>query len=263
MVELVAVDLDGTLLTSGKKITERTRRVLQAILNQGVKVLLASARPPRSVAAVYKALKLKDCIICYNGALIYDPPTRTVLAHQPIRLSLAKKVIQMAREMYPPMAVSVEVLDEWLTDRAAAGRNGEPQKRVPDTPAAIDSWLTCDVTKLLLLGPEAYLDGLRAKLNALFAHKLATAQSDHNLLQIMSAEVSKGNALKFVCKHYGIPLRRTIAIGDAHNDIDMLQMAGIGIAMADAPTRVKTAATYVTTGNDEDGVADALEKFVL
>ena len=79
----------------------------------------------------------------------------------------------------------------------------------------------------------------------------------------MAYNVTKGQALKKICGHYGIPVSKTIAIGDAPNDIDMLQTAGIGIAMAEAPDKVKQVADYVTVGSDEDGVAEALEKFVL
>ncbi len=264
MVELVALDLDGTLLTSGKKVTERTRRVLKALLHQKVKVLLASARPPRSVAGVYKLLGLDTCVICYNGALIYDPPSRSVLSHHPVKLATARKVIQMARDVWPNITISVEVLDQWFTDRISLEYQTEVSKKfVPDKLAPIETWLNCDVTKILILGPETFLSSIKNQVLYNFDSKLTAVQSDHNLLQIMSGGTSKGRALKFVCKHYNIPLRRTIAIGDAHNDIEMLECAGIGVAMADAPSRVKEVADYVTTTNDEDGVAEALEKFAL
>ncbi len=264
MVELVAVDLDGTLLTSGKKITERTKRVLSALLNQEVKVILASARPPRSVAGAYKTLKLTNCVICYNGALIYDPPGRQVLAHHPIRLSMARKIIHMARDVYKDIVISVEVLDHWFTDRVNPAYQTEVSKQfVPDKLAPIETWLDSDVTKILILGPDTILTGIKNQLVYNFAKKLSMVQSDNNLLQVMSGGVTKGRALKFICDHYKIPLRRTIAIGDAYNDIEMLENAGIGIAMAHSPAKVKEAADYVTTGNDEDGVAEALEKFVL
>jgi len=264
VVELVALDLDGTLLTSGKKITERTRRVLKALESHNVKVLLASARPPRSVAGIYKLLDLKTCVICYNGALIYNPPSREVLSHQPIRLAMAKKIIQMARDVWPNIVISVEVLDQWFTDRISSEDQAKVSKQfVPDKLAPIEDWLKCDVTKILVLGPESFLTSIKNQLLYNYETEISVIHSDHNLLQVMSGGVSKGKALKYVCKHYDIPLQRTIAIGDAHNDIDMLECAGIGIAMADAPASVKDAADYVTTTNDDDGVAEALEKFVL
>ena len=264
VVELVALDLDGTLLTSGKTITDRTKRVIHALINQQVKVLLATARPPRSVATTYKALKLKTCVICYNGALIYDPPTRKILAHFPIHLPLARSVINFTRELNCEILISVEVLDHWYTDRVNPAYQTETAKMFkPDKLAPIDTWLNCDVTKILLQGPDECLMQIREKIFVDHPGQLAMAQSENNLLQIMAGSVSKGNALRLVCEHYGIPLQKTIAVGDAPNDIDMLRNAGIGIAMADAPDRVKQAANYITMKNDEDGLADALEKFIL
>jgi hypothetical protein len=256
--------MDGTLLTSGKEITDRTRRVLKALENQGIRILLATARPPRSVAKTYKTLGLKTCVICYNGALVYDPPSKKVLAHHPIARNLAREVIGYARGIYPELLVSAEVLDHWFTDRVNDKYMTETAKEFePDKLGPIESWLTGDVTKILLQGPQIYLTHIHTRLKQHHEGNFALAQSENNLLQIMAGGVSKGKALEFVCAHYQIPLQKTIAIGDAPNDIDMLRRAGFGIAMADAPAQVKNVADYVTTKNDEDGVAEALERFVL
>ncbi len=264
MVELVAIDLDGTLLTSGKTITERTKRVLKALSNQNIKIVIASARPPRSVAAAYKALNLTCCVICYNGALIYDPKSKKMLAHCPIKLETAKEIINRARSVHSDILVSVEVLDHWYTDKLNNAYQTEVSKQFePDRLGPIDSWLDCDVTKILLLGEEQHIEKIKNTFLSEFRDKIAMAQGEKHLLQIMAKGVSKGRALKTVCNFYNIPLDKTIAIGDESNDIDMLEIAGIGIAMADAPDKVKQVADYVTTGNDEDGVAEALEKFVL
>ncbi len=264
MIELVAIDLDGTLLTSGKTITERTKRVLKALSNQDIKIVIASARPPRSVAGVYKALGLKSCVICYNGAMIYDPQSKKMLEHHPIKLETAKALINRARSIHPDILVSVEVLDHWYTDKLNNAYQTEVSKQFePDRLGPIDTWLDCDVTKILLLGQERYIENVKGAFLAEFRDKVAMAQSENHLLQIMAKGVSKGQALKSVCNYYNIPLEKTIAIGDAANDIDMLEIAGFGIAMADAPDKVKKVSDYVTTGNDEDGVAEALEKFVL
>ncbi|NLX06701.1 MAG: HAD family phosphatase [Phycisphaerae bacterium] len=264
MVELVAIDLDGTLLTSGKVVTARTQRVVRAVRQQGVRVVLASARPPRSVAETYKLLGLDTCVICYNGALIYDPPSKQVLFHRPIEKFLAREVIDLARQIYRETLVSIEVLDQWYTDRVNPAYQTEVSKQFqPDVLGPIDTWLIQPVTKVLLLGPAAKMSEVRRKIGQRFGRRLAMTQSESNLLQIMSAGVSKGTALKRVCDRYGISPQKTIAIGDAANDTDMLELAGMGIAMASASDDVKRAADYITSGNDDDGVAEALERFVL
>jgi len=264
VVELVAIDLDGTLLTSGKSVTARSQRVVRALLNQNVRVVIASARPPRSVAGVYKLLGLDSSVICYNGALIYDPPSKQVLHHRPIEQALARSVIVMARLIYPQIIVSAEVLDRWYTDRVDPQYQTEVSRQFrPDRLGPMDTWLDQDVTKILLLGPEPHIYEIRRKLGETFVSRLAMTQSESTLLQIMEASVSKGEALRFICDHYRVPLHRTIAIGDAPNDIGMLKLAGVGVAMESAPEQVRRAADYVTSGNDEEGVAEALERFVL
>lgn len=264
MVELVAIDLDGTLLTSGKQITSRSVRVIRALLNQKIKVIIASARPPRSMGRIYKTLGLDTCVICYNGALIYDPASKGVLYHRPIGQSLARTMIELVRDTYPDIFVSVEVLDRWFTDRVSNDYQTEVAKQfTPDRLGPIHAWLDQDATKIMFLGPEPNIRDIRRKLINTFGLRLAMTQSETTILQVMSSEVSKGVALKLVAEHYHVPLQRTIAIGDQLNDIDMLKQAGVGIAMASAPEQVRRVADYITSGNDEDGVAEALERFVL
>jgi len=264
MVELVAVDLDGTLLTTDKVVTDRTRRVIRALCNQGIRVVLASARPPRSVAGIYKLLGLDTCVICYNGALIYDPPSKQVLYHRPIDKVLARGVIDLARSIYLETVVSVEVLDRWYTDRVNKQYPTEVSRQFePDQLGAVQAWLVQDATKILLLGPAGKINTIRRAVTDGFGDRLDMTQSEGYVLQIMSKGVSKGAALEFVCKRHGIALQKTIGIGDAANDIDMLKTAGVGIAMGSAPEPVRRSADYVTAASDDEGVAEALERFVL
>jgi Cof subfamily protein (haloacid dehalogenase superfamily) len=195
---------------------------------------------------------------------VYDPPSRKVLAHHPIPMVLAQSIILYSRELCPEIFTSAEVLDHWFTDRVSSEYQTETAKEFnPDTLGPIESWLKMDVTKILLQGPQVYLTKIRSQLQTLHRKSLSMAQSENNLLQIMAGGVSKGSALEFVCKHYNIPLGKTIAIGDAQNDLDMMNLAGMAIAMPHSPENVKKAADYITVSNDEDGVAEALEKLLL
>jgi Cof subfamily protein (haloacid dehalogenase superfamily) len=264
MVELVTIDLDGTLLTSDKTVTTRSQRAIKALSSQGIRVVLASARPPRSMAESYKLLDLDTVVICYNGALIFDPPNKDILYHKPMDKLLARGIIELARETYPDTLASVEVLDNWYTDKVDPKYPTEVAKRFkPDQLGPMDTWLIQDVTKLLLLGPDDHLTKIRRRIYARYGKHVSMTQSDRHILQVMARHVSKGQGLKFVCQHYGVDLQKTLAIGDAANDTDMLKIAGIGIAMGNAPDAVRKAAHYVTSSNDEDGVAEALERFVL
>src|SRR5688572_10336068 len=116
-VRLVAVDLDGTLLNDSKRVSERTADALKCLPSRGVRVVIASARPPRSVRHIHAHLGLDTWQINYNGAMIWDEPGRRVLYHRPMKCSLVRRVIDHARDMFDDVLVGCEVLDRWFTDR--------------------------------------------------------------------------------------------------------------------------------------------------
>src|SRR5256885_9813456 len=116
-IKLVAIDLDGTLLDRSKKVSERAAAALKCLPGDGVKVVIASARPPRSVRQIYQELGLDTWKINYNGALIWDEPNGKGIYHQPMKGELVLEMIRMAREVYDGVLVSVEILDRWFTDR--------------------------------------------------------------------------------------------------------------------------------------------------
>src|SRR5688500_12704393 len=116
-IGLVAIDLDGTLLTDQKQVSKRTVKALASLPARGVKVVIASARPPRSVKFVYELLGLDTWQINYNGALIWDHPNLQVVHHLPMPPELVHSVVEQARAAYPDCLVSCEILDKWFTDR--------------------------------------------------------------------------------------------------------------------------------------------------
>ena len=158
-IQMIAVDLDGTLLNSAKRLSPLTQKVFrEAHHERAVRVVLASARPPRSVMPFYEQLDLDSPMINYNGALVYDPSSHRVLMHRPLPLKIARDIIDLGRGLYPDVLVSAEVMDQWYTDRlddryqTETGRLSRPHVVGP-----IHSWLNDEVTKLLLLGEPARL----------------------------------------------------------------------------------------------------------
>src|SRR5438067_1825539 len=116
VIKLIALDLDGTLLSSRKTITPKTHTAIKAVVAAGVKIALATARPPRSVRTYYEALLLDTPTINYNGALIWDEKRRKAVEHVPLDVAAAKRVIAWGRKIYPELLVSVKILDKWYTD---------------------------------------------------------------------------------------------------------------------------------------------------
>src|SRR5687767_8396805 len=164
-VRLVAIDLDGTLLTDSKQISEQTSEALCCLPRRDVKVVIASARPPRSVRHVYQALGLDTWQINYNGALIWDEPNQRPIFHRPLKGSLVCRIVELARDMFDETIVTCEVLDKWLTDREDQSHTTETGRLFrPDLIAPLDEITGQHVTKLMLLGEPRIILRLEALL---------------------------------------------------------------------------------------------------
>lgn len=263
-VRLVAIDLDGTLLNDSKQVSDQTVQALCGLPERGVKVIIASARPPRSVRSVYHQLKLDTWQINYNGALIWDEPARRPIFHRPMSGTLVRNIVELARDMFDETIVACEVLDRWLTDREDQSHTTETGRLFkPDLIAPLDDICAAHVTKLMLLGEPRIILRLEALLVERFVDKVTIVKTDDDLIQVMDPRVSKAVALKKVAGHYGIPMEQVMAIGDAPNDLGMLQLAGVAVAMDNAVPVVKKAADWVAPSNNDHGVHATLVRYGL
>jgi Cof subfamily protein (haloacid dehalogenase superfamily) len=263
-VRLVAIDLDGTLLNDSKKVSEQTATALCGLPAAGVKVVIASARPPRSVRHIYQLLGLDTWQINYNGALIWDEPNQRPVYHRPLAGDLARNIIDLARDMFDEVIVSCEILDKWYTDRADNAFTTETGKMFqPDVIAAYETFCCGPVTKVMLLGEPRIILRLEALLAEAFADQVTILKTDKDLLQIMDRRVSKAVALEKVATHYHVPMEQVMAIGDAPNDVGMLQVAGVSVAMDNAHDLVKDVADWIAPSNNDHGVHAALKRYGL
>jgi 5-amino-6-(5-phospho-D-ribitylamino)uracil phosphatase len=263
-IRLVAVDLDGTLLNDSKQVTEQTAGALSCLPARDVKVVIASARPPRGVRHIYQMLGLDTLQINYNGALIWDEPNQRAIYHRPIRGSLAFQIIDFARDMFEETIVAVEILDKWYTDRIDDSHTTETGKLFrPDVVCAIPDLCAQPVTKLMLLGEPQIILRLEDVLAKRFGDLVTILKTDKDLLQIMHSEVGKAVALQKVATWYKIPMEQVLAIGDAPNDVGMLQAAGVSVAMDNAHQLVKEVADWVAPSNNDHGVHAALARYGL
>lgn len=262
-VRLVAVDLDGTLLNDTKRISGRTVSALKCLPNAGVRVVIASARPPRSVRHVYTELGLDTWQINYNGALIWDEPNRRSVHHRPMEGSVVRRIIDAVRDRYEEVLVGCEVLDRWCTDRFDQTYTTETGRLFkPDLVAPLAEFCDQPITKLLLLADPLTITRLDPVLIDL-PFDVSIVRSDPQLIQITSAGASKGEALRLVAAHYGVSMREVMAIGDAANDVPMLQAAGVAVAMDNARPDVKKVADWVAPSNNDHGVHAALVRYGL
>jgi Cof subfamily protein (haloacid dehalogenase superfamily) len=262
-IQLVAVDLDGTLLDSSKRVSEQTVAALACLPGKSVRLVIASARPPRSVRPIYNLLNLDTLQINYNGALIWDEPAKKAVYHAPMKPELVLEMIELARDMFEEVAVSCEILDRWYTDASQQMYMTETGKLFrPDVVAPIAEFCRVPITKLMLMGEPPMI----ARLEQLFGEAFPQTNivvAEPELLQVTHPKADKSIALRKVAAHYGVLMENVMAIGDAANDIDMLKSVGFGVAMDNAHPLVKHAAKWVAPSNDDHGVHAALRKYGL
>ncbi|MEM6553500.1 MAG: Cof-type HAD-IIB family hydrolase [Planctomycetota bacterium] len=262
--DLIAVDLDGTLIRSDRRLNKRDVRAIQQATAAGVKVVLCTARPPRTVREVYRMLGLGTLMVNYNGAMIRQPATGENLLHLPLDGELVREVVEVAREDEPDLLVNLEVQDKWYTDRF------DPQLTTataathpPDVVGPLDEVYGQPVTKLMLLAEPERLGPVRAKVARQFRNRVTVVMSDEHMAQIVHPAVDKGFALAWVAGCYGVTPDRVMAIGDAPNDAGMLRWAGLGVAVDNAWREAMDAADVVVPSNDESGVAAAIRRYAL
>jgi 5-amino-6-(5-phospho-D-ribitylamino)uracil phosphatase len=262
-IKLIAIDLDGTLLTAEKQVCGAACQELQRVAANGVKVVIASARPPRSVRGFYRQLGLDTWQINYNGAMIWDEPAGRVVHHQPMPGDAVRRLIERARQLHSQMIVHCEIADRWHTDRTDPRYNtGTGKLFEPDEFADIAIICRQPITMLNLLAEPVDIDRIEPILVREFAGQIELIRAgDHDLLIGKHCQACKSSALKMVADHYHVPLEQVLAIGDAPNDLGMLELAGVSVAMDNAPERVKIAADWVAPSNNDAGVCAALRRF--
>jgi Cof subfamily protein (haloacid dehalogenase superfamily) len=260
---LLVTDLDGTLVTSTREITPRVLTVVRAAQQRGVRVCLATGRMWPSTEPFARRLGADPPAILYNGGLVYDFSTSTVLRRVPLPYAAARAVLEMLRE-FPSVQPHLYVDDRVFasgpseeTDRYSR-RNGLLVELVGD----LIAFLPSDAMKILIIGTPGDLAAVLAQIHArsLPVHAVF---SDPTFLEILPQGSSKGTALEFMAQWLRIPLAEVIAVGDNLNDLEMIRAAGLGVAMGNAPPDVQSQADYVTATNDKEGLADVIERFVL
>lgn len=284
--DILALDIDGTLLTSDKRLSARDANAVRAAADAGVHVVLATARPPRSTRPILEALGLLSrpaVTVNYNGALVWrhEQDNRGVhVEHLPLDPPLTQRAVQAARRVEPRVLVWIEILDKWYTDRVQPDFGPEhlhetegtiigtetSKTFAPDAVGHLDAFLRVPATKVMFLAPPSKLTPVRESLENRFARErlLACKVSDAHLFSICHAQADKSLALRQVAHRLGVPRDRVLAIGDAPNDAEMLRWAGRGLAVANAWTEARDAADAVLTRtNDDSAVADAIERELL
>ncbi|MGZ3608793.1 MAG: Cof-type HAD-IIB family hydrolase [Ktedonobacteraceae bacterium] len=265
MYRLLAIDLDGTLLAPPpyKHITPRTYQALGQAVNAGMVIVIATGQTLSVLQSVCAKLPLSAPQIIENGAIIADIHSSAILHEQLIPPDLILPALGELRTLglYRAYHTLHRVYVDKDTPRA------RDWYRPPVSPVIeiddVASLYPLSCIKVAGIGEESSLRKKRRDLESIFEGKLYVAQSSFDIIELLHPDVSKGNALRVIAKDLQIRPEEIVAFGDNHNDIGMLQLAGLGVAMGNAHNEVKIAADYVTLSNAEDGVAVAIEDMVL
>jgi Cof subfamily protein (haloacid dehalogenase superfamily) len=260
-IRLIALDLDGTLLSPDETISAANRRAIADALAAGIRVVLVTGRGVDTPVAISRELGLNLPVICCHGALTKDFAANRVLVHIPVPLVYAKPMIAYAEEHGLAIALYVD----------------EAFHRLPSAPIVMPDmtgpgWRVAESLRDLLadgaptfirfLGEES-VTAMRARFGDLPLNFRLEHWGEFVECAVLSREASKQNALARLCADFQIPAEAVLAVGDSRNDVPMLRWAGIGVAMANALPEVREAVRYVSASNERDGVALAIERFAL
>jgi Cof subfamily protein (haloacid dehalogenase superfamily) len=265
MLKAVVIDIEGTLLKSDHTVSDATIKTIQQLKEKNILVVLVSARPVHGISRISKIVGLETAptiglnggYIAQNNQVIYkcNKPASTVIA------------LHTAVEQYPLTTLYYQ--DElWSAEKESQYSINE--QKITDVPVTIQpiaeivlQWERGNTgpNKIMMIGDESTIQQVESTLQPQFANQLNMAKSRPIYLEAMPLNVSKAKALEKVIQQYHIESEEIITIGDNFNDIEMIAMAGTGIAMGNASDTVKAVAKYVTDTNNNDGVAKAIQHF--
>ena len=284
-IRLLALDLDGTLLNSNGKISDRNRFALQRARENKVNIAVVTGRRFRDSQPVALELGIDVPLISHNGALTKHASTLETVSVLPLPLDAAREALQIGRQHGADPLLSDDfeglgtlVYDHLSGDNVAAQRYvewaraihpGDEKTEAVQQVESLEAFLDHEPVHLAFSGRCEQMDDLERLLLLQLGSKVKVLSTkypaqDFTLLDIVNPSASKGAGVAAVAAELGLEANQIMAIGDNYNDLEMLLFAGTGVVMANAPLSLRQLeGLYPTASNDEDGVALAIEKFVF
>lgn len=265
--EMIVLDLDGTLTNSQKEISPKTKQALLRIQHAGKKVVLASGRPTPGIVRLADELELDrfgGYILAFNGARVIEYGTGNIIYNRTVPGELVADIYRAAVEEDVRILTYTEneiILgngaDEYV--QLESKINGIPTREVED----FVGFVNYPVNKFLLTGTPEKILQVQESMRERFGWELNIFRSEPFFLEMMPQSIDKAYSLEKLLEYLGMDRRQMICCGDGFNDKSMIHFAGLGVAMANAQPEVKEAADYITASNDEDGIVQVIEKFML
>lgn len=267
--KLIALDMDDTLLTTQKSISEKNKLMIQKALNNNIKVVLCSGRTHNAVVNYAKELGISgaDQYMITNGGAMIENMDEQIMYQNTLPNSFYRRFVQFVKDnklhynVVDTQAKTYTSAETWFdkyTITQAFENDGGLYIREPD-----DLPADFEIVKAIINGNEKELDEISPLVHKTFDADYFVVRTGVGFLEIFPKDVNKGEAVKHLAEILHLDLSEVIAMGDRDNDIPMISIVGLGVAMENAQPEVKKVADYITTDNNHDGVGNAIEKFAL
>jgi hypothetical protein len=260
---MIATDLDGTIVRSDGEISDRTRAALHAAEDSGLVVVFVTGRPPRWMKPISEATGHAGIAICANGAIVYDLHTEEVVQAHAMEADLAHELVELLRKEMPDVAFAIEQTHRFCHEPNYAPKFETPPEVVV---AELEELIQGPVVKLLarhMSMPTAEMARAAARaIGDLAELNMATFSETDGLLELSAAGVTKAFGLERFAAEHDITAADVVAFGDMPNDLPMLAWAGHAVAVANAHDDVLAIADEITASNDDDGVAQVIERII-
>ena len=274
-IKLVVLDIDGTISGDANQVNDAVKQAVKAAQSKGVKVAIATGRMYRSALRFHEAIGSDMPLISYQGAFIKDPQTQELVGHWPVEIEQALSLIDDLGEfaIHDQLSIHIYVNDELyvrkMTEQTAA--YAERSKVGVNVVGDLREFLTSKntqhpPTKILALSDTAELvnEMLRVFKDRYTPQQLYLTKSVATFFEATNPIANKGTAVKHLAENIlGFDRSQVLAIGDNFNDLEMIEYAGIGVAMQNSPKGLQPLADWVAPSVEDDGAAVAIEKFVL
>src|ERR1700722_10860927 len=262
-ISLVLADVDGTLVTEEKVLTERALKAVSTLQSAGIRFAITSGRPPRGMAMLFDALDIKTPIAGFNGGLFVERDL-TILEQKTVPADVARQAIELMREH--GLDTWVYSGNDWLITKIDAPHVAREAWTVKFEPKIVT-----DVREHLqqvakIVGVSDDLDKVRrceAEAQAAFGQRATATRSQPYYLDVTNKNANKGAVVEYLVQHLGVPAAEIATIGDQPNDVLMFKRSGFSIAMGNASDEVKAQAAAVTASYNDEGFAKAMEAFIL
>jgi Cof subfamily protein (haloacid dehalogenase superfamily) len=262
-IELVLADVDGTLVTSEKKLTDRTIAAVARLRDAQIKFAITSGRPPRGMAMLIEPLQLTLPIAAFNGGLFVRPDMSVIEQHA-IDASVVEPTVALLSD--DQLDVWLYRGADWLVRDTSAPHIDKEAATVRFQPTRVESFdgITEDIVKLVGVSDDLnQVAKAERDARAQLGEHVSAARSQPYYLDVTHPQANKGGVVRYLSHEYGIAPSAIATLGDMPNDVLMFEPSGLSIAMGNASPEVQRAAQRVTASNDDEGFALAIERFVL